>query len=229
MELAEELWKCSQVLYLPPFWLHRTESVNESVSVSSWFDDPLTQRLLGRSAALPLLPMLPSSAGGERPGAGEVGVREKAVAVLWAYLSGLGSVGARATAVGAGGLGHGLGLELWEQRYRPLLGSLPPPVLREWRALCAPAARAAAMERLPAAEHTELERLIGAKRQTFAALRDSVLGEEHADGVARLLVLDEAELTLAVLLGDASVFPFLGGCFSTETETEKETEERGEG
>jgi hypothetical protein len=56
------------VLYIPPWWLHRAEALNESVSVSSWFEDSLTATILEQSAALPLLPMLPQLATDPRTG-----------------------------------------------------------------------------------------------------------------------------------------------------------------
>lgn len=216
-----------EVLYIPPFWLHRVEATNMSVSVSSWFDDAMIQELINISAGMPLLPSLHLGAHDES----EIGPStRKVVAVLWAYQKALSTIGARAAMTpGKNEESLMLGQELWSQRYQPWLGQTSTRVRHVWRQICMPAEREQVLTNLSQMEKAELEGLIAAKRSLFAAfidaddndsssLSNSDLSnrEYHADGICRLLVLDEFELSIALLLGSARVVPFLEGCFAPD-------------
>lgn len=99
--------------------------------------------------------------------------------------------------------------ELLRQRYRPVYGPPQPAVLEEWRRRCGPVALAAQREAMGEDQLRPLRAGAAAKRASFAGLAAAGSQAEH---IKALMVADEVELTLGLVLGDASIYGFLAGC-----------------
>ena len=194
MAVFEAVLQPGEVLYIPPWWLHRAEAVNESVSVSSWFEDTLTASLLKRSAALPLLPMLPplpfavlddafAAAGPEAADTGAASALRLTVAVVRHYLAAVG--------------GEGIFRQVVQQRYAHVYGAAEDgSEMRWWRELCSAEAREVAMGRFGGAALSEVEAIVASKLEVFGALEGGAMKDEEARAVKQEMVLDEAELTV---------------------------------
>ena len=199
MAVWEAVLQPGEVLYIPPWWLHRVEAVNESVSVSSWFEDTLTASVLKRSAALPLLPMLPplpsavrddafAAAGPEAAEPEAASALGLTVAVVRHYLAAIG--------------GEGIFRQVVQQRYTHVYGAAEDDdsEMRWWRQLCSAEARAVAMGRFGDAALSEVEAIVASKLEVFGALEESAAMEAaEARAVKQEMVLDEAELTVGAL------------------------------
>ena len=184
MAVFEAVLRPGEVLYIPPWWLHRAEAVNESVSVSSWFEDTLTASVLKRSAALPLLPMLPAlpsavlgdafaAAGPEAAEPEAASALELTVAVVRHYLAAVG--------------GEGVFRQLVQQRYTHVYGAAEDGSEMRWcRELCSADAREVAMGRFGDAALSEVEAIVASKLEVFGALEESeAVEEEEARAVCR--------------------------------------------
>ena len=175
MAVWEAVLRPGEVLYIPPWWLHRAEAVNESVSVSSWFEDTLTASVLKRSAALPLLPMLTSlpsavrddafaAAGPEAAETEAASALRLTVAVVRHYLAAIG--------------GEGIFTHVVQQRYAHVYGTAEDgSEMRWWRELCSAEARAVAMGRFGNAALSEVEAIVASKLEVFGELEESAAME----------------------------------------------------
>lgn len=208
---------------------HRVEAVNQSVSVSSWFADTHIASILRQSAEMPLLPMLPALAHGALDSLAEIKPREGSTLIDEANVTDS-SKQALAVAVAAihrlleGFCGKDVFSRVMVQRYTPVYGALArhdhqqenPATTQElaaWRDLCSPERRAIALQQFGAENVAAVDATIAAKKALFAELvaADS-MNDKDAAGITSEMMLDEAELTVALLLGDASLLRFFHAC-----------------
>lgn len=199
---------------------HRVEAVNRSVSVSSWFVDKHIADVLRRSAEMPLLPMLPTlstaalSLVAENTSlvetSAEAGMRqatEVTVAAVHRLLEGFGGVDIFSRVV--------------RQRYTAVYGALARQQqdaatrqeLSSWRELCTPEQRALALRQFGPKNTAAVDAAVLAKKAVFADVgAASTMNAADVAGVRSEMELDEAELTVALLLGDASLLRFFHAC-----------------
>ena len=208
-----------------------------SVSVSSWFADKHIADILRRSAEMPLLPMLPTVANwrleslgretttlndkSETAGGGS-GRRihseqeiEVTIAAVYRLLEGIG--------------GDDIFSRVLRQRYTTVYGNLSgtqvdgvtSAEVEAWRELCTSERRAAALHQFGAENIAAVDALIVAKKALFAELgATGALNGVDAAAVRSEIVLDEAELTVALLLGDTALLRFFHACSAEERSTD---------
>ena len=118
--------------------------------------------------------------------------------------------------------GKDIFLRVVRQRYAAVYGALigqhhqyhlAKQELAAWRDLCSPEQREVALQQFGAANTAAVDATISAKKALFAELgANGSMNEADAAGVQSEMMLDEAELTVAVLLGDKSLLRFFHAC-----------------
>ena len=206
---------------------HRVEAVNRSVSVSSWFADRHIAGILRQSAEMPLLPMLPTLAQGVLDSLAETKRAEGSALVgnLKAAGGGRQKVAVAIAVVHRlleGCCGKDIFSRVVRQRYAAVYGAhigqhhqdnLAKQELAAWRDLCSPEQREVALQQFGAEDTAAVDAMISAKKALFAELAvNGSMNEADAAGVQSEMMLDEAELTVALLLGDKSLLRFFRAC-----------------
>lgn len=206
---------------------HRVEAVNRSVSVSSWFADRHVANILRQSAEMPLLPMLPTLAPGALDSLAKTEPDERLALVDKAEAD-VTSKQAVTLAVAAihrlleGFCGKDIFARVVHQRYTAVYGALVGQheqhhlvkhELAAWRELCSSERRADALKQFGSINIAAVDASISTKKAIFAQLAATgSMSDADVAGIQSEMALDEAELTVALLLGDKSLLRFFHAC-----------------